>query len=333
MKPGDRLADRILSSTILLAAVRAALELGVFDRMSETPRALADLAKDVGCPTQGLGRLLRALAVNGLVREPGKDQFSIDPSGVPLRRDAPHSERDWVWFTLLSYRTRALEHLANAIRHDHTVMEEMYGMGEFEYFAAHPEFADLFSKAMVGVTEGMTRDFLSTFPLEGFTTIADIGGGNGQLIAAILRGHSTVRGILLDLPHTEKAAEAYLTEAGVIARCRFVGGSFLESVPPGADLYILKSVIHNWSDEQAAVILRNVRSAMGEHSRVLLIESLLPAVLNPSFPFNLDLCMLAFPGGRERTQAEYESLLRVAGFRVSRVISMPPRSLIEATPA
>jgi C-methyltransferase len=333
MKPGDLLANRILSSTILLAAVRAALELGVFDRMSETPRALADLANDVDCPPQGLGRLLRLLAVNGFVREPAKDQFSIDPFGDPLRRNAPDSERDWVWFTLLSYRTRALEHLADAIRHNRTVMEEMYGMGEFEYFATHPEFADLFSKAMVGVTEGMTRDFLSTFSLEGFTRIADIGGGNGQLIAAILRDHPTVTGILLDLPHTAQAATAYLTEAGVVARCQFVGGSFLDSVPSGADLYILKSVLHNWSDEQAALILRNVRGAMGEHSRVLLIESLLPPGLDPSFPFSLDLCMLAFPGGRERTQAEYETLLRVAGFRVSRVISMPPRSLIEATPA
>ncbi|MCI4352645.1 MAG: methyltransferase domain-containing protein [Thermoplasmata archaeon] len=328
----ERLALNVLERSLGLAALRAAIELEVFDHLEETSRPIALVAQEVGCDASSLARLLRISTLQELVAEPERDQFALRPLGRHLRKDSAESERDFLTFILHPFRARALERLADAVRHGRTAIEEEYGLPEFEYLAQHPDLASVFQRAMVAGTNNMARAFLRAFSFEGAHQVADVGGGHGELLGAVLRQYPQMTGILFDLPYAVEGARAHIEELGLTARCRIFGGSFFESVPAGADVYLLKSVLHNWPDPRAVEILRNVRTAMPPHGRLLIVERLLPSARGPDQAFAMDLNMLAFPGGRERMQSEYERLLQSAGLRLLRVISTPDQSILETAP-
>ena len=166
---------------------------------------------------------------------------------------------------------------------------------------------------MIELTRGINRAVLDAYDFGRFATVADVGGGRGALLVALLREHGSMQGVLFDQPHVIATAEEGLREAGVADRCRIVGGNFFEEVPPGADAYVLKSVIHDWEDDDAVAILRTVRRAMPLHAVLLLVEQDLgPPNQNPTAKFS-DLNMLVMPGGRERTIDEYERLFEAVG--------------------
>ena len=175
---------------------------------------------------------------------------------------------------------------------------------------------------------------LDAYDFSGIGVLADIGGGNGSTLVGVLGRYPEMRGILFDLPGVVERARAEIEAAGLADRCEVVGGSFFEAVPGGADAYLLRHIIHDWDDEKAAAILRNVRRAMGEGARLLVVEGVIPPGNEPSFGKLLDLTMLVIPGGLERTEEEYRRLYEAAGFRLTRIVPTAAEvSVIEGEPA
>jgi hypothetical protein len=182
----------------------------------------------------------------------------------------------------------------------------------------HPDEAKLFDETMVAVHGRETAAMLYAYDFSGIRVLADIGGGNGNTITTILKKHPNMRGVLFDLPNVAERAKANIEAAGLKERCEVVGGSFFESVPAGADAYLLRHIIHDWYDDKAGAILGNVARAMGNDGRLLVVES----VISPATSVGkmLDLAMLALPGGEERTAEEYQHLFQSAGLRLKKIV-------------
>jgi O-methyltransferase len=225
------------------------------------------------------------------------------------------------------------------VRTGRTAFEDEFGTDFFSYLDSHPELSAMFNGAMSQGTQ-LTAALLPTaYDFDRFRTVVDIGGGDGTLIAAILRAHPALRGILFDTPGGLGQAEATLRQATVLDRCEIRSGDFFTCAPAGGDLYLLKSVIHDWDDERATTILGHCRRAIADGGRLLIIESVLPETVDASvspITYLSDLNMMVNLGGRERTRADFDQLCRQAGFTLTTVTPLPPRTpfcLIEATPS
>jgi hypothetical protein len=193
-------------------------------------------------------------------------------------------------------------------------------MPVFEFLSQNLEKAKIFDAAMVGVHGRETAAMIDAYDFSGIHLLADVGGGNGSLLSTVLKRHPAMRGMLYDLPGVTQRAQANLQAAGLAERCQVIGGSFFESVPSGADAYLMRHIIHDWEDEKAVTILKNVHRAMGGGGRLLLIESVITAGNAASFAKLLDLTMLTIPGGKERTEDEFRKLFERGGFRLTRIV-------------
>jgi cyclopropane fatty-acyl-phospholipid synthase-like methyltransferase len=204
----------------------------------------------------------------------------------------------------------------------------------FDYLAQNPEAASHFSGAMVGFHGSEPPTVAEAYDFSSTSTVVDVGGATGNLLAAVLSRHPGVRGVLFDLEHVVRGAPALLRMHDVESRVTIESGSFFDRVPAGGDVYLLSHVIHDWSEEQCLTILRNCREAMRPDGRVLIIETVLPEGDTPHQGKLQDLVMLVFPGGQERTESEYATLLSKAGFRLRRVVpTASVVSIIEAVRA
>jgi len=190
----------------------------------------------------------------------------------------------------------------------------------FDYFSTHPEDGKLFDAAMTGVHGRETAAMLDAYDFSGIGTLADIGGGNGSVITAILEKYPAMKGILFDVPAVVERARANIGSAGLADRCRVVAGNFFESVPPGADAYLMRHIIHDWDDEKSITILKNCRKAVGDKGKLLVVEGVVPPGNEPSVSKFFDLAMMVLPGGMERTEEEYRQLYEAAGFRLTSVV-------------
>jgi hypothetical protein len=208
------------------------------------------------------------------------------------------------------------------------------GKESFDYFAENPELAELFNQTITSVSKLTDATVVAGYDFSVYPTIIDVGGGHGPLLAAVLATAPTSRGVLYDLPSVVADAPSVLRTQGVADRIQIAEGSFFDCVPPGGDAYILKNIVHDWADEKALQILRNVRAAIGSQANVLLVEFVIPDH-DRDFPGKwVDLEMLLNLGARERTAAEYRKLLSEAGFRMTRVVqTASPLSVVEARPA
>jgi SAM-dependent methyltransferase len=201
------------------------------------------------------------------------------------------------------------------------------GSAPFQYMAEHPEEGAIFNDAMTAGSTHTARGVPVACDFSSFATVVDAGGGHGALLAAILKANPAVRGVLFELPHVAEGARKPITDAGLAGRCEIVSGDFFESVPGGADAYILKAVIHDWDDARSVKILKNCHRAMSPKGRLLLVELVLPARVDHS-PWSQigtgsDVNMLVNIGGRERTDAEFEALFAAAGFRLTKIVAVP----------
>jgi hypothetical protein len=186
------------------------------------------------------------------------------------------------------------------------------------FLAEDTEWAQVFDDAMTAFNDRKTVAMLEAYDFSGIRVLADIGGGNGSTLVSALRRYPEMRGILFDLPGVVERAE--VRESGLADRCRVIGGDFLEEVPGGADAYLLRHILHNWDDERAVAILANVRRAMGEGAKLLVVERVIPPGNGPMFGKLMDLTMLVVHGGMERTEEEFHRLFEAAGFRLNRII-------------
>jgi hypothetical protein len=323
---------QLASGSWIGQAVHVAARLGIADQLEDGPKTPATLAEATGTHAGTLHRLLRALASLGVFAEDAEGRFGLTPLAEGLRTNAPGSLRAYAIMMGEDWHWRAWGELLYSVRTGQPAFEHVFGSHVFSYFGEHPEAARVFDAAMTSRTRQEIATMTAAYDWPASGTIVDIGGGQGALLAAILARTPGARGVLFDLPRVIAVARETIEGAGLADRCALAAGDFFEQVPPGGDLYLLKRVVHDWDDERASTILRNCRAAMGERSRLLVIEHVLPPGNAPSWGKLIDLQMLILtPGGRERDEAAFRELLALAGLRVERIIPAgPTASLIEA---
>jgi len=309
-----------------------AAELGVADILAGGPRTCEELAKQTSTEPDALYRLLRALASVGVFAADGQGRFALTPLAEMLRSDVPGSQRAFAIMMGAEF-CQAWGALSHSVRTGEPGFNHRYGLPFFDYMTRYPERHGIYDSAMTGIHGPETEPMLDAYDFSTFRTVADVGGGNGLTLTAILKRHSALRGILFDLPAVVERARADIEASGVSERCRIEGGDFFAAVPPGADAYVLRHIIHDWQDREAAAILRNCRRAVKPGGRVLVVETVIPPGNEPSFGKWLDLMMLLV-NGRERTEEDYRRVYSEAGLELSRIVPTSAGvSVIEGVPA
>jgi C-methyltransferase len=334
LTPAPAAMMEMIIATWTSQAITVAAQLGVADALTDGPLPIGELAARVGADADALRRLLRALIGKGIFRLRRDGRYELNSLAATLRSDAPISMTWAAQFYGSAEQRERWTLMVDAIRTGRTIVPALRGRESFDYFAGQAELAELFNHTMTSVSELTDGAVVAGYDFGAFRTIVDVGGGHGPLLAAILAGAPASRGVLYDLPRVVANAPNLLREYQVADRVRIEEGSFFEKVPAGADAYILKNIIHDWPDDKAVQILRNVRAAAGRAATVLLVELVIPDH-NRDFPGKwVDLEMLLNLGARERTAAEYEDLLGRAGLRVTRVVqTASPLSVVEARAA
>ncbi len=336
--PPRLMLTRLILSVWAPRSIHAAAELGIPDLLANGPRRSDELAQAAGAHPGALYRLMRALVALELCSQTEDGAFDLTPMGHCLRSDSPDSARSWALLMGGRYASRGWERLADCVRTGQPAPKLLGEKDAFEAMAADPEMAAIFYQAMLETTRQAAAALIEAYDFSGVRSLVDIGGGYGALLAAILAAYPDMRGKVFDLPHCQDGATRLLEESGVGGRAEFVAGDFFESTPAGADVYILKSVIHDWDDDRGLKIFRNCRAAMNNGSRLLVIEPIVPEHVGSSSRDGViigsDLNMLVMTGGRERTEAEFNALLEEAGLRVARIVTAPPTafSVIESLP-
>ncbi len=313
-----------------------AARLGLADYLKDGPQGCDDLAYATDSHGPTLRRVLRALASIGILAQDDQQRFSLTPIGELLRSDTADSLRDLVLNALAEERCRAWGGVMHTVKTGETAFDHVFGVGVWQYRAAHAEFGALFDKSIATFTAHV-QAALEAYPFGNFKTIVDVGGGNGSLMTAILQAHSSVRGVIVDLPRVAEQTRRRIAAAGLSDRCEVIGGDAFQGLPAGADGYILSTVIHDWDDQRSIALLQSCRRAMTPNSRLVLIERVLPERLDNSSASRpvvmSDLNMMVMTGGHERTATEYGALLQAAGFALTKVTPTDSiMSVIEAKP-
>jgi hypothetical protein len=309
---------RMVSGYWTSQVLYVAAKLGLADLLEDGPKTAADLASATQTHPRSLDRLLSSSASLGLFAQDEQKRFSLTPLSDWLRSDVPGSQRATaVLVGDLLYR--AWGELLSTVQTGRPGFDKVHGLPFFEYLSQNPEQASVFDEAVAGHGWATTA-LLEAYDFSGIQVLADIGGGNGSAITAILQKYPDLRGILFDLPGVAERAKPNLQAAGVADRCQVIGGSFLEAVPTGADVYLMRGVIHDWDDEKSAEILKNIYRSMGQEGKLLVGEYVLPSENTPSMARGSDLVMLVISGGQERTEEEFRVLYERAGFRLTRIV-------------
>ena len=327
-----RLRDMIMGFRVTqLLHVAASLRLA--DHLAGTPQAAAALARSVGADESALRRILRALVGLGILDETD-GTFALTTLGQLLRRDLPDSLHglavlygdDWLW--------RAYGQMLHSALTGDSAFAHVHGASFYEYLDRNSRAAAQFQDAMATYSRLEAAAIAEAYDFPASATVVDVGGGEGTLLAALLSAHPSLSGVLFDQPAVVARAERVFAAAGVAARATWAGGDFFSSILPDGDVYLLKSVVHNWDDEAAERLLKSCRRAMRPGARLLIAERVVPSDNAPSEAKLFDINMLVIVGGRERTEAEHRRLLERSSLTLARVIATKsPLSLIEAQPA
>jgi hypothetical protein len=274
------------------------------------------------------------LASLGILTERPQRCFALTDLGEALKTGAPGSARSSLIFMGSPPSRSGWDNMVYSVETGKPGFDKAQGMPFFDYLAQHPEDASLFSETMVGLHNQEPPAVAAAYDFSTFKTIVDVGGGTGNMLAAVLANHAGPRGVLFDRPHVVNDAPALLDARAVSNRVTIETGDFFKDVPAGADAYILSHIIHDWNEDQCITILGNVRKAMNPAGRLLIVEMVLPAGDAPHPGKMLDMTMLVLMGGQERTEAEYGHLLSKAGFRLARVVpTNSAASIVEAVVA
>jgi hypothetical protein len=314
--PPRRVLAQMLVGNQVQQAIHVAVRLGIADLLKEGPKGSGELAVATGSHPGSLYRLLRVLASFGIFAEDERGRFDLTPLAALLQRDAPESMHALaLWSGGVSYQ--AFGGLEHSVRTGEPVFEEIFGTGFFDYLARNPETGAQFDDLMTWNTAPVAGT-LAQYDLSGVGTIVDVGGGRGVMLAAILRAHPGMRGVLIDHPRVLESAGRTLEAAGVADRCETAGADILRDVPPEGDAYLLKSIIHGLDDGEATRLLARCREAARPGGRLLLVELVMGPGNEPGPAKLMDLLMMVGCHGRERYEEEYRALLAAAGFRFSR---------------
>lgn len=331
--PETEQLTRMISGAALSRAICTIGDLGVSDHIKAgVPQPVETLARLTGTHERSLYRLLRFTASYGIFREMDGRRFDHTPLSAALRSDAQGSFRPAA--RMFHRMFPVWDGLDHSIRTGESGAMKVLGEPMFDYIGHNPDLGPLFDAGMTAFHGHETAAMLDAYDFGDVKTLADIGGGNGTLLAAVLQRYPQLHGILFDLGHVVGRAGAGLQALGLDQRCRVIEGNFFESVPPGADAYLMRHIIHDWTDEQSIKILSNCRKVIPAHGRVLLVEFTVSAANQASLGKDADIMMMTFPGGMERTEQEYQSLFEQSGFRLSKVTATKSAvSVVEGKPA
>lgn len=325
--PPEAVLTQMLLGSLASQALYVAAKLGVADLLVEGPKPVDELAKATDTDAPSLYRVLRALASMGVFEERENQVFALTSNAEPLRSDVPNSLRDVTIFWGEDWHWEVWGKTLYSVKTGKSAWAQIHGDEVFDYFARNQEAGKIFDRAMTSFSGLATKAVLEAYDFSCIETLVDIAGGQGRLINRILDAYPMMRGVLFDLPHV-------IERANVGDRLELATGDFFVSVPAGGDAYIMKHIIHDWDDERAITILKNIKQAMNPGGRVLVVESVIADGNGQDFGKLLDIEMLVSPGGKERTAAEYEDLFRRAGLRLTRIVATKsPYSVIEAVAA
>jgi SAM-dependent methyltransferase len=314
-------------------AIYAMAQLSLADLIAAGRRSAGELAAATKMHGGALSRLLRALASCGLLTESEPRHFALTSLGAALKTDAPGAARATVLTLAGDWQWKAWDNFLHSLATGEPGLRRAFGESLFDYLAANPQDGADFNAAMVGLHGGDGPALAAGYDFAPLRTVADLGGGTGTLLTAVLQVNPHLRGALIDLPATVPDARRLVEARGLSQRCEVIAGDFFKTVPPGYDAYVLAHVLHDWADEQALPILRNCRRAIPPHGRLLIVDAVLPSG-DAAHPGKLmDLLMLTVTGGVERTAEEFATLLQASDFEMGRVIPISAdQSVVEATP-
>jgi cyclopropane fatty-acyl-phospholipid synthase-like methyltransferase len=302
------------------SSIYTVAKLGIADILTAGPLGVDKIARKTRTNEDFLYRLLRALSSIGIFEELDGKTFQLTDMAQLLRSDVPNSMRA-IAIMMGEEHYQAWGRLKESVETGKLPFEMVYGMGVFEYFEKNPEVGETFNDAMTNLTRTMHSAIISYYDFSPFRKIVDVGGGHGTLLSMILKEYPQLSGVLFDLPHVASGAAPTMQASGVADRCQIVSGDFFQAVTPGGDAYVMSHIIHDWSDKAALAILRNVHQAMNDDGRLLVVECVIEPSNTSSLGKFMDLNMLVMtPGGRERTEEEFRTLLDAAGFTLNRVI-------------
>ncbi len=325
---------QLLFGKQLTYSLSGVARLGVADHMTGAARPVEDIASRCGAHAPSLYRVMRMLAGFGVFKEGPPRQFALTPIGELLKTDAPGSLRYMAMMFGEEFSTRAYEHIAACLRTGGDGVSAAYGKQIWEVLAERPSQCETFQHAMTSSTAISAGAIVEAYDFAGVRRLADVGGGHGYLLAAILRANPNMQGVLFDRPEVTGSVDKSVF-AGCEDRVVIETGSFFERMPDGCDAYLMKHIIHDWSDEHCRTILSLIRRKLPKDGRVLLCEMVVTDEPGPTPAKMLDIEMLVMTvGGKERTKEEFADLFASCGLRLNRIVpTARPISVIEAVPA
>lgn len=315
-----------LSQSIYVAA-----KLGIADLLTDGPKTSDELAQATGMHGASLYRVLRALASFGVFAEDDAGRFRLTPLAATLQTDSPNSVRAWATLSGDEWHWRLWGNLLESVKTGKTALDHTFGKPNlFEYFVQNPKAGTNFDEAMTCLASMNNNAIATGYDFSETRNLVDVGGGYGSHLTTILKAYPTIKGVLFDQASVIEGAKQFIEANGLNERCSLVAGNFFESVPTGGDTYLLKTVIHDWDEENAVKILKNCRRAIAEDGKLLLVEAVIPPGNTSYFGKLVDLEMLTTAGGRERTEVEYRALFDAAGFKLTKIFpTSSPWNIIE----
>lgn len=313
----------MLNSSWISQAVYVAARLDIAERLRGGPLSVTELAQQCQAEETPLLQVLRALAGFGVFRQDDAGRFALTPQAEPLLHDAPHSVHAYA----ILYGEQLYGAAGRMVRQVQTgepAFKLHFGESIWDFYKNHDKEAETFDRFMSFATDDHNKYIVSAGTFSQYKHVVDVGAGRGSLLSAVLKANPRLKGTWFDRQEVLPEARLRLESEGLAERCDLIAGNFLDEIPSGADLYLIKHVLHDWSDDQTLRIVRNIADTMSENSRLIIVE----AVLDPHNGRDglcklRDLEQMFWTGGRVRTKVEFENLLKPAGLTISKITRTP----------
>jgi hypothetical protein len=323
---------QLLSGVHVAGAVSCLAQLGIPDLLDTAPKSADELATQIGAHPQALYRLMRATASVGVLSEGPDGKFSQTPMSAVLRSNGAPSLRSFAIISGKEWHARGWSHLEYCVRTGKEAMNQIYGAPIFEFLQQRPAEGQIFNDAMTDLSRIDSPAVAAAYNFAGIHSLVDVAGGHGLLLATVLAGNPHLRGTLYDLPHVIAGATDGPLQP-FLERCALASGDMFSSVPTGADAYIMKHIIHDWPDDLCLRILRACRQSVNPGGKLLVVDSVIQHGNDFSPSKFLDLQMLIFPSGCERTEKQFHVLFAAAGWHLNRIIpTAAVDSIVEGVP-
>lgn len=318
--PPETMLWQMLFGALIQKTICVAAQLGIADLLAKRPKSVAELAAETKTHEPSLYRVLRTLASAGIFAETADKRFELTPMAALLRSHVPNSMRDYALMMGEDWLWKDWGELMHCVKTGGSAQQKVHGTESWEFLAQNAEAGRVFDRAMTSLSLAVVPDIVEAYDFSGFARLIEIAGGHGLLLAGILKANPQLRGVLFEQPSVMAGAEELFAREGMSSRVELVTGDFFQFVPAGADIYLMKHIIHDWDKEHCVKILSNIREAINENGKLLIVETVIPEGNVPSISKLKDLQMLTLVGGLERTKDGYQELLEASGFRMTRII-------------